>query len=144
MSPRERDHTEPAVAEPATGTADRLDARALAAARREATRARARRIRRFIAGTALALFAAAFLAIYVQLASGHDPALSRHATASAVESSSTASGSTGESSGEASGSGEGSGTGESGSTESTPAEGEGGETATSESTEPSPVQTGQS
>jgi hypothetical protein len=38
-------------------------------------RVRAQRIRRTVAGLALALFVAAFLGVYVQLASGHDPAL---------------------------------------------------------------------
>ena len=38
-------------------------------------RRRARRIRRAVAGSAAALFVAAFLGVYVQLASGHDPAL---------------------------------------------------------------------
>ena len=38
-------------------------------------RLRARRIRQTVAGLAVALFSAAFLTVYVQLASGHDPAL---------------------------------------------------------------------
>lgn len=38
-------------------------------------RRRARRIRRAVVGLAVALFAATFLVVYVQLASGHDPAL---------------------------------------------------------------------
>jgi hypothetical protein len=38
-------------------------------------RQRARRIRRTVLGTTVALFVAAFLGVYVQLASGHDPAL---------------------------------------------------------------------
>ena len=54
---------------------DRLHARTLAASRREALRLRARRIRRAVAGLAVTLFATAFLIVYVQLASGHDPAL---------------------------------------------------------------------
>ncbi len=56
-------------------TAEQLDARVLARRHREAMRRRARRIRRSVAGFAFALFAAAFLVVYVQLASGHDPAL---------------------------------------------------------------------
>ena len=44
-------------------------------ARRAALARRVRRIRRSVAGLALATFTAAFLTIYVQLASGHDPAL---------------------------------------------------------------------
>ena len=54
-------------------------AQSLADGRRRALRTRARRIRRAVAGGTLALFAAAFLTIYVQLASGHDPALSSSA-----------------------------------------------------------------
>jgi hypothetical protein len=56
--------------------AGQLDARALARSRRDAMLRRARRIRRSVAATAATVFAAAFLVIYVQLASGHDPALS--------------------------------------------------------------------
>jgi hypothetical protein len=47
----------------------------LARERRAVLRKRARRIRRTVAGLAAALFCTAFLVIYVQLASGHDPAL---------------------------------------------------------------------
>jgi len=54
---------------------ERMDARALAHSRREALRRRAQRIRRSVAGLAVTLFAVAFLIVYVQLASGHDPAL---------------------------------------------------------------------
>ena len=58
-------------------SADRLseqaDARARAGDRRAALRRRARRIRRSVAAFAAALFCAAFLMVYVQLASGHDP-----------------------------------------------------------------------
>lgn len=60
---------------PRTASPSKLDAKALAATRREGMRRRARRIRRSVIGLALSLFTAAFLAIYVQLASGHDPAL---------------------------------------------------------------------
>jgi hypothetical protein len=56
-------------------TTEQLDARALARRHRAALRQRTLRIRRSVAGLALALFAAAFLIVYVQLASGHDPAL---------------------------------------------------------------------
>jgi hypothetical protein len=58
-------------------------------------RRRARRIRRAVASLAVALFATAFLIVYVQLASGHDPALvanaaKRHAaTTSATSTTST-------------------------------------------------------
>ena len=73
-------------------TAEQLRARALATSRREAMRLRARRIRRAVAGVAVTLFATAFLIVYVQLASGHDPALvanaaKRRATVSASRSS---------------------------------------------------------
>jgi uncharacterized membrane protein YgcG len=79
-------------------SAEQLDARTLARRHRDALRRRTRRIRRSVAGLALALFAAAFLIVYVQLASGHDPALvanaARRADAAASaagESSSTSS-----------------------------------------------------
>jgi hypothetical protein len=77
-----------------------LDPKALARIRRDAMRQRARHIRRSVTGLALALFTAAFVGIYVQLASGNDPALSkRHTTtttaaASGTESSSGESAST--------------------------------------------------
>jgi type IV secretory pathway TrbL component len=57
----------------------RLDPRGLARAKREAMAARARRIRRWVAGTTVTLFVVAFLVVYVQLASGHDPALTANA-----------------------------------------------------------------
>ena len=53
-----------------------LAGRAIARQKLLAMRRRARRIRRLVAGLAAATFTAAFLAVYVQLASGHDPALS--------------------------------------------------------------------
>ena len=56
-------------------TAEQHRAKALAQDRRDAMRLRARRIRRAVAGLTAALFASAFLIVYVQLASGHDPAL---------------------------------------------------------------------
>jgi hypothetical protein len=67
---------------------EQLDAGMLARDRRKALRGRARRMRRSIAASAAVLFCALFLVIYVQLASGHDPALSaaskRTATAGKV------------------------------------------------------------
>ncbi len=57
-------------------------ARALARERRSELRRRAWRIRRSVGAFALALFSAAFLAIYIQLASGHDPALASRRAAS--------------------------------------------------------------
>jgi hypothetical protein len=62
-----------------TPTAEQLRAKALAGSRREAMRLRARRIRRAVAGFAVTLFVTAFLIVYVQLASGHDPALTANA-----------------------------------------------------------------
>jgi hypothetical protein len=83
----------------------RMDARALARARRDALRARTRRIRHAVAGVAATLFVLVFAVVYVQLASGHDPALvanaRKHATAvhsessAATKGSSTATGSAG-------------------------------------------------
>lgn len=78
------DHSPPTRPAPRPVGADRLDPKTLASGRREAMRRRAAHIRRSVTGLALALFAAAFLAVYVQLASGHDPALTaaakRHTT----------------------------------------------------------------
>ena len=65
--------TPPTPSQPAGG--GRLDPRDLARAKRDAMAVRARRIRRWVAGSALTLFVVAFLIVYVQLASGHDPAL---------------------------------------------------------------------
>ena len=56
-------------------TDKQLQGKAIARARLEAMQRRARRIRRYVSGTACALFVAAFLGVYVQLASGNDPAL---------------------------------------------------------------------
>jgi len=75
-------------------------------ARRAALARRVRRIRRSVAGLALATFTAAFLTIYVQLASGHDPALTANSkrraavatTRTAAGTSSAATASTGSSS----------------------------------------------
>src|SRR5207245_2686088 len=57
-------------------TPEQLRARMLARSRVAAMRSRARRIRGSVVGLTAALFTAVFLAVYVQLASGHDPALS--------------------------------------------------------------------
>ncbi len=56
------------------------DGRRLAGRNLERMRARTRRIRRNVAVLALALFLATFAGIYLQMASGHDPVLSRHTT----------------------------------------------------------------
>ncbi len=58
-----------------------LDPRVLATSRREAMHRRARQIRKSVVMFTTALFLAAFLAVYVQLASGHDPALTANAKA---------------------------------------------------------------
>jgi len=71
---------------------DRSEARALARSRRDAMRRRLHRIRRGIAGLTAALFATAFLVVYVQLASGHDPALSTKAATTAIGTSASSSG----------------------------------------------------
>lgn len=69
------DSPSPAGRDSEPGNPEQLRARAIARGRREAMNRRARRIRRTVAGATAALFAAAFLGIYVQLAAGHDPAL---------------------------------------------------------------------
>jgi uncharacterized iron-regulated membrane protein len=75
----------------------RMDAKALARARRDALHARTRRIRHAVAGMAVTLFVLVFAVVYVQLASGHDPALvanaRKHAIAGHRTSSATADGS---------------------------------------------------
>jgi len=129
-------------------TAKQLQGKAIARAKLEAMRGRARRIRRYVAGTAGALFVAAFLGVYVQLASGHDPALvaasKRTSTSTTSLTASSSKGSGEESSGateSSSGSEAEANTGES----STGTESESsstGEEASSES--PSPVTTSQS
>jgi hypothetical protein len=99
------------------------EARALADGRRAELRRRARRIRRSVAAVSAALLIGLFLVIYVQLASGHDPALSasskarttttsstgEEASAGEVGSESSASESSSESSGSESGTSESSG-----------------------------------
>ncbi len=66
---------EPTTPPRPSGASRALEGKALAGAKREQMRLRASRIRQTIALTAAGLFAAAFLGVYVQLASGHDPAL---------------------------------------------------------------------
>ena len=70
--------------------ASRRDGRALASSRRAAMRRRATRIRRSVAGLSLGVFTAAFLAVYVQLASGHDPALTSSKGSATVSSAAVA------------------------------------------------------
>jgi hypothetical protein len=85
-----------AAARSSSDTGERPTAKALADdSRRTMLRRRVRRIRRSIALFAAALFSAAFLMVYVQLASGHDPALvadARRASTQVTVSSSSASG----------------------------------------------------
>src|SRR4051794_26306339 len=95
----------PSARPPSGLSTEQLNARALAKGRRAAMLRRARRIRRAVVGLVAALFSAAFLAVYVQLASGHDPALStrQNATPATVVQSSTSSSSPSSSGEEASG-----------------------------------------
>ncbi len=60
-------------------TPERFHARAIARSRLRERAGRTRRIRGRVLAATLALFAAAWAAIGVQLATGHDPALSRDA-----------------------------------------------------------------
>ena len=125
----------------------RMDAKALAAARREAMGRRARNIRRSVTGLGSTLFVVAFLAVYVQLTSGHDPSLlasqaRRVASSSSnlVASQSTSSASSTEGSDDS-----GSQEGEPSSTESTGESSTGtGSSAGTSAEEPAPVVTSQS
>jgi hypothetical protein len=69
-------------------------AMALAQERRQAILVRARRIRRSVAALTATLFSVAFLVVFVQLASGHDPALVANAKRAAAEKADKASTST--------------------------------------------------
>jgi hypothetical protein len=71
-------------------TPERRAAKVLAQRRLEAMRKRTRRIRRAVGALAAAMFSAAFLTVYVQLASGHDPALTAAAKRSAAVSTGSA------------------------------------------------------
>jgi hypothetical protein len=74
---------------PSNAIAEQLTGRARADSRRAAIRRRTLTIRRSVAAVAAALFSAAFLTLYVQLASGHDPALAKaakHATSATASS----------------------------------------------------------
>jgi hypothetical protein len=62
------------------------EAKALANDRRAELRWRARRIRRSVVAIAAVLFTTLFLVVYVQLASGHDPALSASSKARSTSS----------------------------------------------------------
>ena len=110
-------------------SSERTNARGLADSRRAMLRARARRIRRSVALFAAALFSTAFLMVYVQLASGHDPALVADArrASTQVTTSSGASGTQGTSSVGKSSTGGESSTG----SETSTATGSGGEESTS-------------
>ena len=75
MNPKEK----PSSRQPRTYTPEQQRARATGMARAAAMRGRARRIRRSVAALSAALFSAIFMVVYVQLASGHDPALTANA-----------------------------------------------------------------
>jgi hypothetical protein len=77
---------------------DRLAAPALAQARLAARSARIALMRRRIAAGSVALFVALWLALFAQLASGHDPALSKRAGSSGATQPETGNGSSGGSS----------------------------------------------
>jgi cytoskeletal protein RodZ len=62
----------------------RMEARRLGQARLAAKRRRAWRIRRIVLAFSVAVFVAMFATIYVQLASGHDPALTASSKTAAV------------------------------------------------------------
>jgi cytoskeletal protein RodZ len=64
---------------------------AVAQERLAARRRRLSRIRRAVAGAAVAVFLAAFSTIYVQMATGHDPALAASSKSKATVVASTAS-----------------------------------------------------
>jgi len=65
------------------------DTRRLVRARLAAKRRRARRIRQIVLAFSVAVFVAMFATIYVQLASGNDPALSASSKKAAVSSTTT-------------------------------------------------------
>jgi cytoskeletal protein RodZ len=67
---------QPQPAIPGADPSPRMDARKLVRVRLAAKRRRARRIRRTVVAFSVVIFVALFSTIYVQLASGHDPALS--------------------------------------------------------------------
>lgn len=126
----------------------RGDARALAHSHRLSMRRRTRRIRRSIAALAVTLFTVAFATVYVQLASGHDPALvanaDKRATAAKASQSSSASSGTSRTSTESSATSAGSGE-SSGTSEETSSGGEGTSASSAEeSSGPSAVTTSQS
>ena len=69
----------------------RTDAKAIVRQRLAARRQRIRRVRRTVAACALSIFAALWTVLYIQLASGHDPALSAKAAPVATLASATTS-----------------------------------------------------
>lgn len=77
----------------AVGAPAGTDAKRLVRARLAAKRRRARRIRQTVLAFSVAVFVAMFATIYVQLASGNDPALSASSKKAAVSSTTSASGS---------------------------------------------------
>jgi hypothetical protein len=109
----------------------RRHAEALAREHRDAVRRRARRIRRSVAAVAVTLFAVAFLVVYVQLASGHDPALLANAQkrAASATSASRESSSSATTSASSTGTGSGAETSESSGSESSGSEASSGASA---------------
>jgi len=95
-------------------------ARRLAQERRTAIRRRTHHIRRWVAALAVALFLCAFAVVYVQMASGHDPALTASSHRNATTTGSAARSEATSTSSEASSSAEEEEFGEEGSSEAGP------------------------
>jgi hypothetical protein len=92
LRPPERETTMDLQPQPAFAGASpsrATDARKLVRARLAAKRRRARHIRQAVVAFTMAVFVALFATIYVQLASGHDPALSASRKAAATRTSAT-------------------------------------------------------
>lgn len=124
-----------------------MEAKALARARSEALRVRTRRIRRSVAGLAVTLFVLVFAVVYVQLASGHDPALvanARRRAASAQGTSAATRTSSSSGAAEAASGGEATGTTESTTDSEATTSGESSSSSGEESSSPSAVTTSQS
>jgi hypothetical protein len=135
---RSADHLRRSADQRPAYTPEQLTARAAARSKRAAMHRRVRRIRRYVAGLAASLFSVAFLVVYVQLASGHDPALSAKKSTAASASNATTSTASSNGSTASTGSTESTGTTESsGSTESTGTTESTGSTQSSGSTESS-------
>ena len=101
MTPSRNSPPSPVFAGPLVADHAVPDRVAVGRARIEARERRTRMIRRRVAAWSAGLFAAAWLGIAVQLVSGHDPALSKSASASSVSSAVNSAASTGSSTGTA-------------------------------------------